>query len=57
VTTATGIGNPAAEDVARRRTQRIDVLYREWSRRRSDDEALRQLHDAIGDYLGGASTH
>jgi hypothetical protein len=50
------IEGPAAQDL-RRRTQRIDALYREWSRRRSDDEALRQLHNAIGDYLSGASRH
>jgi hypothetical protein len=54
---APGIGDPIAQELLRRRTQRIDVLYRNWSRRRSEDEALRQLHDAIADYLGGASTH
>jgi hypothetical protein len=45
------VDHPAARDLIRRRTQRIDVLYREWSRRRADVEALRQLHDAIGAYL------
>ncbi|MCU1614723.1 MAG: hypothetical protein JWO98_2263 [Frankiales bacterium] len=43
--------DPAARDALRRRTQRIDVLYREWSRKRADVDALRQLHDAIGECL------
>ena len=46
--------NPAARDRSRRRTQHIDGLYREWSRRRTDVEALRQLRDAISDYLDEA---
>ena len=46
-----GGDDPPARDLLRRRTQRIDVLYGEWSRRRADVEALRRLHEAIGDYL------
>lgn len=45
------LDDPAGREILRRRTQRIDVLYREWSRHRADEEALRQLHDAIGEYL------
>lgn len=48
---------PPARDLVRRRTQRIDVLYQQWSRRRADVEALRQLHDAIGNYLKDASVN
>lgn len=50
------VDNPKARDFLRRRTQRIDVLYREWSRRRADVEALRELRDAISDYLEEAFT-
>lgn len=46
---------PAAGDMVRRRTQRIDALYRAWSRRRHDVEALRALHDAIGEYIGATA--
>jgi hypothetical protein len=46
-----GVEDRAARDLLRRRTQRIDTLYRQWSRRRADVEALRELHDAISDYL------
>jgi hypothetical protein len=46
--------NPAARDQARRRTQHIDTLYREWSRRRTDVETLRQLRDALSEYLDEA---
>jgi hypothetical protein len=45
------LDDPSAQDVLRRHTHPIDLLYREWSRRRTDVEALRRLHDAIGDYL------
>jgi ribosome maturation factor RimP len=45
---------PAARDLLRRRTQQIDVAYREWSRRRADVDALRQLHTTISDYLDEA---
>ncbi|MCU1617252.1 MAG: hypothetical protein JWO98_4792 [Frankiales bacterium] len=44
--------DPASCDLVRRRTQQIDVLYRQWSRNRTDVEALRQLHEAIGESLG-----
>jgi hypothetical protein len=43
--------NPATRDLLRRRTQRIDNAYRQWSRRRADVEALRELRDAINDQL------
>jgi hypothetical protein len=43
----------AARDVLRRRTQRIDTAYRQWSRR-ADVEALRDLQNAISDYLDEA---
>jgi hypothetical protein len=43
--------NPATRDLLRRRTQRIDTAYRQWSRRRADVEALRELQDAISDYM------
>ena len=36
---------------ARRRTQHIDLLFREWSRNRSDVDRLRRLHAAIGECL------
>ena len=36
---------------ARRRTQHIDVLYREWSRHRTDVDRLRRLHAAISECL------
>ena len=39
---------------ARQRTQRIDAAYRQWSRHRSDEKALRHLRDAITDYLDQA---
>jgi hypothetical protein len=47
----TDAGNPATRDLLRRRTQRIDTAYRQWSRRRADREALRELQDAISDYM------
>ena len=50
-----GVEDPAARDLLRRRTQRIDTLYRQWSRRRSDVDALRELHDAISDFLEEAA--
>ncbi len=46
--------DPAARDLARRRTRNIDALYRQWNRRPADVEALRQLRDAISDYLDEA---
>lgn len=45
---------PAERELLLRQTRQIDVLYRAWSRRRGDVEALRELHQAIGDYLGAA---
>ena len=34
---------------ARRRTQHIDVLFRDWSRHRTDADKLRRLHAAISE--------
>jgi hypothetical protein len=39
---------------ARRRTQLIDRLYREWSRDPGDVERLRRLHAVIQDCLEGS---
>jgi hypothetical protein len=50
------VGDPAARDHLRRRTQRIDTAYRQWSRRRADVDALRELQDAISDYMAEALT-
>jgi hypothetical protein len=36
---------------ARRRTQHIDSLFREWTRNRTDTSRLRQLYAAIGECL------
>jgi ribosome maturation factor RimP len=36
---------------ARRRTQHIDTLYREWTRNRTDVDRLRRLHTAISECL------
>jgi hypothetical protein len=44
---------PPARDLPVRQTRQIDVLYRAWSRRRGDAEALRELHGAIGAGLDG----
>ncbi len=38
----------------RRNTQHIDLLYRQWHRRPGDFEALRELRDAISEYLDEA---
>lgn len=43
---------PAARDLLAQQTRQIDVLYRAWSRRRNDVEALRALHAAIEEQLG-----
>ena len=48
--------DPATRDLLRRRTQRIDTAYRQWSRRRADVQALRELHDAISDYMAETLT-
>ena len=53
---ATHTDNPATWDLLRRRTQRIDTAYRRWSRRRADVEALRELRDAISDYMAQTLT-
>lgn len=45
---------PAARDLLLRRTRQIDVLYRTWTRRRDDVEALRELHAAIVQQLEAA---
>ena len=47
----TDAGNPATRDLLRRRAQRIDTAYRRWSRRRDDVAALRELQDALSDYM------
>jgi hypothetical protein len=52
----TDADNPATRDLLRRRTQRIDTAYRQWSRRRDDVEALRELQDAISDYMAETLT-
>jgi hypothetical protein len=36
----------------RRRTAQIDLLYRDWTRDRTDIERLRRLHEAIEESLG-----
>ena len=48
--------NSATRDLLRRRTQRIDAAYRQWSRRRADVDALRELQDAVSDYLAETLT-
>ncbi len=48
------IDTPAARDQARRRTQHIDALYRQWHRRPADVDALRELRDAINQHLDEA---
>jgi hypothetical protein len=48
--------DPAARDHLRRRTQRIDTAYRQWTRRRAEVDALRELQEAIHDYLAEALT-
>ena len=48
--------NPATRDLLRRRTQRIDTAYRQWSRRRDDVAALQDLQDAISDYMAETLT-
>jgi hypothetical protein len=52
----TDTDNPATRDLLRRRTQRIDTAYRQWSRRRDDVEALHELQDAINDYMAETLT-
>jgi hypothetical protein len=41
----------AATDERRREQQRIDALWRTWARNRSDVDALRELHAALGEQL------
>jgi hypothetical protein len=43
----------AVGDAQRRRMHRVDVLFRTWTRDRSDVDALRRLHAAIGECLDG----
>ena len=50
------VDDPAARDHLRRRTQRIDAAYRQWSRRRADVDALRELQEAISDYMAETLT-
>ena len=50
------VDDPVARDHLRRRTQRIDTAYRQWSRHRADVDALREPQDAIGDYMAEALT-
>jgi hypothetical protein len=52
----TDTDNPATRDLLRRRTQRIDTAYRQWSRRRTDVEALRELQDAISNLMAETLT-
>jgi hypothetical protein len=49
----------AADEGKRRQQQRIDGLWRAWSRNRGDVDALRELHEAIGECLTahGAAAH
>jgi hypothetical protein len=42
----------AAVQERRRESQRIEALWRAWSRERDDVEALRELHAALGERLG-----
>ena len=51
------VDDPATRDHLRRRTQRIDAEYRQWSRHRADVDALRELQGAISGYLDEALTH
>jgi hypothetical protein len=51
---ATLVSTEVVEDSARdrrREQQRIDALWRAWSRNRGDLQALRELHAAIGEWL------
>jgi hypothetical protein len=52
----TDADNPATRDLLRRRTQRIDTAYRQWSRRRDDVDALHELQEAISDYMAETLT-
>jgi hypothetical protein len=52
----TDASNPATRDLLRRRAQRIDTAYRQWSRRRDDVAALHELQDAISDYMAETLT-
>ena len=45
----------ATSTEARRRTRRIDTLYREWTRNRTDADRLRRLYAAVGGCPGSAS--
>lgn len=47
---------PAARELLLRQTGQIDVLYRQWSRRRSDLEVLQELHAAREQWLAFATT-
>lgn len=46
---------PPARDALMRQAWRIDVLYRAWSRRMGDVDALRELYGAIGEFLDDAA--
>jgi hypothetical protein len=50
------VNDPATRDHLRRRTQRIDTAYRQWTRQRADVDALRELQDAISDYMAETLT-
>jgi hypothetical protein len=50
-----GSDDRAARALEKQRTRHVDVLYRAWSRRRGDVEALRQLHAAIEELLQEAT--
>src|SRR4051812_2294942 len=49
-----GDGSGPVVDDARRRTQRIDAAYRQWTRNRADVDSLRRLHDEISEALDGS---
>jgi len=44
-------GQPDLDDEAKRRARQIDVVYREWTRNRTDVETVCRLRDAITEYL------
>jgi hypothetical protein len=50
------VDDSATRDHLRRRTQRIDKAYRQWSRQRADVDALRELQGAITDFIAEGST-
>ncbi len=47
---------PQVDDQAQRRARQIDLLYREWTRNRTDLERLGRLHAAIGELFEERTT-